>query len=120
MERQCSSQRRRLRAQATGLAGCSDLTSERGLGHGDECSLACLMCAAAAAALCAAAAAGAGNQIGDVGAAAFAEGVKVSRTLTELSLASECGRGLGLEIARAVLTRVRARCGGDGCRHRDR
>ena len=36
------------------------------------------------------AAAGAGNQIGDVGAAAIAEGVKTSGTLTRLSLESEC------------------------------
>jgi hypothetical protein len=37
-----------------------------------------------------AAAAGADNKIGDVGAAALAEGVKASRTLTELHLYSEC------------------------------
>ncbi len=54
-----------------------------------------------------AAAAGAGNQIGDVGAAALAEGVKASGTLTELSMRSECGRGHGTELARgAVIMRA--------------
>jgi hypothetical protein len=35
---------------------------------------------------------GAGNQIGDVGAAALAEGVNASRTLKVLGLSSGCGR----------------------------
>ena len=47
-----------------------------------------------------AAAAGADNEIGDVGAAALAEGVKASRTLTILNLGGECGRGHGTELAR--------------------
>ena len=50
-----------------------------------------------------AAAAGADNQIGDVGAAALAEGVKASRTLTELNLRGECGRGVGPSLRGAVL-----------------
>ena len=50
-----------------------------------------------------AAAAGAANQIGAVGAAALAEGVKASRTLTELYLGGECGRGRGTELARGAV-----------------
>ena len=54
-----------------------------------------------------AAAAGAGNQIGGVGAAALAEGVRASRTLTELYLGGECGRVRETELARgAVLMRA--------------
>ena len=54
-----------------------------------------------------AAAAGADNEIGAVGAAALAEGVKASRTLTELWLGSECGRGHGAGLARgSVLMRA--------------
>ncbi len=40
----------------------------------------------------------AGNQIGDVGAAALAEGVTVSRTLTELSLYGVCVFGVGFAL----------------------
>ena len=55
-----------------------------------------------------AAAAGAGNQIGDAGAAALAEGVKASGTLTELHLEGECGRGRGTELAGSVHARAAA------------
>jgi hypothetical protein len=47
-----------------------------------------------------AAAAGAVSQIGDVGAAALALGVKASSTLTILYLNGECGRGRETEVAR--------------------
>ncbi len=48
--------------------------------------------------------AGAGNEIGDVGAAALAEAVKASRTLTSLELGCECGRGRRSEFAQCSRT----------------
>ena len=43
---------------------------------------------------------------GDAGAVRVAEGVKASRTLTELHLEGECGRRRGTELARAVFMRA--------------